>query len=77
MLSNRTSCKCYLLTLPYGAFSYSKSHVSAVIEYIKNQQEHHRAKSFIEEYHDFLKKFGVEFEERYSFVPVEYNNEQG
>ena len=60
----------------YGAFSYSKSHVSAVIEYIKNQREHHRVKSFIEEYHDFLNKFGVEFEERYSFVPVEYNHEQ-
>jgi REP element-mobilizing transposase RayT len=60
----------------YGAFSYSKSHVSAVVEYIQNQREHHRVKSFIDEYHQFLNKFGVEFEERYSFVPVEYDHEK-
>jgi REP element-mobilizing transposase RayT len=57
----------------YGAFSYSKSHVPNVIEYIKNQQQHHRTKSFIEEYHDFLRKFGVDFEEQYSFVPIDYD----
>jgi putative transposase len=59
----------------YGAFSYSKSHVPAVIEYIRNQQEHHRNKSFILEYHEFLQNFGIEFDERYSFVPVEYRKD--
>ena len=56
----------------YGAFSYSKSHVNAVIEYVKNQEEHHRNKTFIEEYHEFLKKFEVDFDNKYIFKPIEY-----
>ena len=56
----------------YGAFSYSKSHVQNVIQYIRNQEQHHRTRTFIEEYHDLLEKFGVSFEERYSFTPVQY-----
>ncbi len=59
----------------YGAFSYSKSHVDSVIEYIKNQDIHHRKKTFIEEYHDFLEKFEVDYDERYIFQPVEYNED--
>ena len=59
----------------YGAFSYSKSHVDAVIKYIKNQEQHHKKKTFIEEYHEFLDKFEVEFDERYIFKPVEYDIE--
>ncbi len=38
----------------YGAFSYSHSHIENVYNYIKNQQEHHRKKSFREEYLEFL-----------------------
>ena len=38
----------------YGAFSYSKSHVDAVIEYINKQEKHHRKKTFIDEYFEFL-----------------------
>lgn len=60
----------------YGAFSYSRSQVPAVIRYVRNQEEHHRTRSFIEEYHDFLRKFGIAFEERYTFTPVEYNNDE-
>ena len=37
----------------YGAFSFSKSHVDSVIDYIKNQENHHKKNTFIEEYHDF------------------------
>ena len=59
----------------YGAFSHSKSQVPAVIKYIKNQQEHHRNKTFLEEYHEFLQKFGVDFDERYLFLPVDYERE--
>ena len=59
----------------YGAFSYSKSHVYDVIEYIKNQQIHHRKKSFMEEYREFLKKFGVDYDDRYNFKPVEYSDD--
>ena len=56
----------------YGAFSYSKSGVDSVIDYIMNQELNHQKKTFIEEYHEFLKKFEVNFDERYMFTPVEY-----
>jgi putative transposase len=55
----------------YGAFSYNKSSVDRVIDYIKNQELHHRKKTFTEENHELLKKFEVDFDERYLFVPVE------
>jgi putative transposase len=58
----------------YGAFSYGKSQIPAVIGYIRNQEKHHRKRTFIEEYHEFLRKFGVAFDERYLFVPVEYDD---
>ena len=51
----------------YGAFSYAKSEVNSVIRYIQNQEEHHRTKSFREEYLMMLKDFDVEFDERYIF----------
>lgn len=54
----------------YGAFSYSKSQVNNVINYIKNQETHHHRKSFIEEYNEFLKEFEIPFDERYIFKPV-------
>lgn len=57
----------------YGAFSYNRSSVDSVIDYIKNQEAHHLKKSFVEEYHDFLNKFEIDFDERYLFVPVEYD----
>jgi putative transposase len=51
----------------YGAFSYSKSHVENVINYIINQQEKHKNKTFKEEYLNFLKTFEIEYDERYIF----------
>jgi len=51
----------------YGAFSYGKSQVKNVISYIENQEKHHKRKSFKEEYLDFLKKFDVEFDDKYLF----------
>jgi len=51
----------------YGAFSYSRSHVKAITDYVMNQEEHHRNKTFLEEYRQFLEKFEVEFDERYIF----------
>lgn len=41
----------------YAAFSVSESQVDKVVEYIKNQKEHHRVKSFAEEYEEFLNKY--------------------
>ncbi len=51
----------------YGAFTYSRSHIDAVVKYILNQEEHHKRRTFIEEYIDFLNKFEVPFEEKYLF----------
>ncbi|HKK76555.1 MAG TPA: IS200/IS605 family transposase [Saprospiraceae bacterium] len=53
----------------YGAFSYAKSEVPRVIKYIQNQKEHHRTKTFTEEYMEFLEAFEVDFDERYIFKP--------
>jgi REP element-mobilizing transposase RayT len=49
----------------YGAFTVSKSNIPKVISYIQNQREHHRKKTFQEEYLDFLRENGVEYNERY------------
>jgi REP element-mobilizing transposase RayT len=49
----------------YGAFSVSPSQVDAVLKYVESQDEHHRTRTFQEEYRDFLSKYGVEFDERY------------
>ena len=51
----------------YGAFSYSHSQLDSVITYIKNQKEHHKAKSFREEYIEFLNKFNVEYKDQFLF----------
>ena len=55
----------------YGAFSYSKSHVSQVATYIETQEEHHKKRTFIDEYKKILKDFDLEYDERYIFKPVE------
>jgi putative transposase len=49
----------------YGAFTVSESGAPAVRDYISNQQEHHRARSFQEEFMAFLKKNGIAVDERY------------
>ncbi len=55
----------------YGAFSYSHSHIADVYNYILNQEHHHRKRTFKEEYYNFLKKFEVEFDEKYLFDWIE------
>ena len=51
----------------FGAFSYSKSQSKNVVDYILNQPEHHKKKTFKEEYTDFLQKFEIEYDEKYLF----------
>ena len=51
----------------YGAFSYSHSQIDNVAKYVLNQKEHHKKISFKEEYIDFLKKFEIEYHEKYLF----------
>lgn len=49
----------------YGAFTVSASRIEAVKQYIAKQEEHHRRKTFQEEYLEFLKESGIEYEEKY------------
>ena len=51
----------------YGAFSYSKSHVQSVIDYIANEEDHHKKESFREEYLKFLRVFEIDYDENYIF----------
>ena len=51
----------------FGAFTVSQSVVPNVIEYIKNQEEHHRKKTFKEEYVEFLKAYKIDFKDEYLF----------
>jgi REP element-mobilizing transposase RayT len=51
----------------FGAFSYSRSSLDAVIRYIRNQEAHHRGTSFKKEYMTMLRKFDITFDERYLF----------
>lgn len=55
----------------YGAFSYGHSQIDDVVKYIQNQEDHHRKRTFLEEYTAFLNKFDVPYDERYVFKPVE------
>ena len=49
----------------YGAFSVGASQLDGVISYIENQKEHHRIKTFQEEYIGFLKQYNIQYDEKY------------
>jgi len=51
----------------FGAFSYSRSQLNQVYQYILNQEKHHENQTFFDEYIGFLNKFEVDYEERYLF----------
>ena len=55
----------------HGSFSHSKSQISQVANYISNQEEHHRKKTFKEEYLEILENLGIEYDERYLFEWIE------
>ncbi len=55
----------------YGAFSYGHSQLDLIISYIRNQERHHRRRTFKDEYLAWLKKFEIPFEEKYVFKFVE------
>ncbi|MBT3802911.1 MAG: transposase [Bacteroidetes bacterium] len=54
----------------YGAFSYSKQDLPKVIKYIKNQEIHHKKKSFNEEYVELLHEFDIEYDNQFLFKPL-------
>ncbi|NIV15440.1 MAG: IS200/IS605 family transposase [Aliifodinibius sp.] len=51
----------------YGAFSYGHSQIDAVVKYIHNQEKHHAKRTFKDEYLELLKKFNIDYDERYVF----------
>jgi putative transposase len=55
----------------YGVFSYSHSHIGQVYQYIQNQEEHHKKKTFKEEYIEFLNAFQIEHKPEYLFEWIE------
>lgn len=65
--SNKLSSSKFQGQDGYGAFSYSKSQLPQVIEYIQNQEQHQKMKSFIEEYKSILDAFELEWDGKYIF----------
>ena len=55
----------------FGGFSYSRSQLDKVIKYIENQEKHHKKITFSEEYIAMLKKFEVEYDEKFIFKDAE------
>jgi REP element-mobilizing transposase RayT len=51
----------------YGVFSYRQRDVDQIYKYIQNQEDHHRIKTFREEYLDLLKEFEIKYDEQYLF----------
>src|SRR5688572_26910702 len=51
----------------YGVFSYRQSDLDTIFKYIQNQEEHHKTRSFRDEYLDLLKEFKVTYDEQYIF----------
>ncbi len=49
----------------YGAFTYSIKEKDRLIEYVKNQEEHHKIKTFKEEFIELLNEHGIQFDEKY------------
>jgi len=59
----------------FGAFSYSHSQLDKVIMYIQNQERHHAKKSFHREYLEILKKYDIDYNEKYVFQSIEKAND--
>ncbi len=55
----------------FGAFTIGQSQISRVVTYIQNQEEHHKKKTFREEYIEFLKAYEVDYNEKYIFTDEE------
>jgi REP element-mobilizing transposase RayT len=55
----------------YGAFSYGHSQLQNIINYIKNQEVHHKRRTFQDEYIEFLKKFEIDYDAKYLFKWVD------
>ena len=59
------SAPVFTPTLHLSCEKVSPTHRDSVADYVRNQEEHHRSKSFQEEYREFLKRYEIDFDERY------------
>lgn len=64
---NKFSKRPFAWQKGYGAFSYSRSQLPVVAKYIENQESNHAKKTFREEFLEMLRKFELEFDEKYLF----------
>ena len=71
-IKEKKLCNGFYWQEGYGAFSYSHSHLSNVINYIMKQKEHHSIKTFKVEYMGLLKEFEIMFDEKYLFEFINY-----
>ena len=55
----------------FGAFSYAHSQIGQVADYIRDQVKHHERKTFRQEYLQFLKRFGIEHDQRFIFKDID------
>jgi putative transposase len=55
----------------FGAFSYANSEIDRVVKYIMNQEEHHKNKTFKDEYLEYLQNFNIEYDANYLFEWIE------
>ena len=57
----------------FGAFSYGRKDIQKILQYINEQKFHHKKRSFINEYMDILNEFGIKYDDRYIFKPLNGN----
>jgi len=55
----------------YGAFSYSHSQIDSVVKYIINQKQHHKKKTFLDEYSELLDRFNIDYNNKYILKDIE------
>jgi REP element-mobilizing transposase RayT len=65
--AERSSLANFYWQRGYAAFSISPAHVGGLVEYIDNQEEHHRRETFQDEIRRLCRKYGVELDERYAW----------
>jgi REP element-mobilizing transposase RayT len=65
MKTKDESLKSFFWQDGYGAFSVNPNQLDVVIDYITNQKEHHKKNTFQDEYRAFLKRYNVDYDERY------------
>lgn len=67
---NRLSKNRFYWQPGFGAFSHSISQIPVITRYIENQENHHRKKTFMQEYRQILNSFNIDFDERYIFKEI-------